>query len=461
MALAQSISMLAGLITVMALTRGLGPEIFGVIGFAVAVASYLGLWTNFGMDSHGVREIARDKSQAPRIAGITLTARLAMAIFAGLALLAGIGLTQPDDTMRAVLMIQAAGLIFVATNVEFVYQGLQRMTAIAWRQITAAITVAGATFVFVSEPAHVFIAAAIPITVNLLTAIVLLIHFRLRVAPIALAIPLAEHRDFIRRSAPVALMGILVTIQLNIDIIMLGVLRSEFEVGLYAAASRLFTVAVVLATLLHGIYLPVFSESGPGTEAPPRSTAIYAQILGIFGGTMVIIGALLSGPVIDLLFGVKFTTAETALVILLLSAGLFYFAQAYGTPLLAWQSDRAYLKIVALTAILNLMLNAVLIPNFGMEGAAAATLATYAVFLLVLGVVVGKAYKLNHSRLFGKIIALAVVCALPMTLLRYIGKSVSVSEIIFGGIASLVVFVWMCNRLGVFKPSELRRFFTS
>ena len=62
MALAQSVSMLAGLITVMALTRGLGPEIYGVIGFAVAVASYLGLWTNFGMDSHGVREIARDKS---------------------------------------------------------------------------------------------------------------------------------------------------------------------------------------------------------------------------------------------------------------------------------------------------------------------------------------------------------------------------------------------------------------
>ena len=256
-------------------------------------------------------------------------------------------------------------------------------------------------------------------------------------------------------------MGILVTIQLNIDIIMLGVLRSEFEVGLYSAASRLFTVAVVLATLLHGVYLPVFSESGPGMEVSPRSTAIYAQILGVFGGAMVIVGALLSGPVIDLLFGVKFTTAETTVVILLLSAGLFYFAQAYGTPLLAWQSDRAYLKIVAMTAILNLMLNAVLIPILGMEGAAAATLASYAVFLLVLGVVVGKAYRLNHGRLFGKIITLVAVCTLPMTLLRYIGKSVSVSETIFGGIASLVVFLWMCHRFGVFKPSELRRFFTS
>ena len=107
------------------------------------------------------------------------------------------------------------------------------------------------------------------------------------------------------------------------------------------------------------------------------------------------------------------------------------------------------------------MLNAVLIPIFGMEGAAVATLATYAVFLLVLGAVVSKAYRLNHSRLFGRIIASATVCALPMTLLRYIGKSVSVSEIILGGIASLVVFVWMCHRLDVFKLSELRQFFTS
>ena len=461
MAAAQCVSMLAGLITVMALTRGLGPENYGIIGFAVAVASYLGLWTNFGMDSHGVREIAGDTSQASRIIGIALTTRLAMASFAVLALLAGIGLTQPDDTMRAVLMIQAAGLIFVATNVEFVYQGLQRMAAIAWRQITAVITVAGATVVFVTEPAHVFIAAAIPITVNLLTSIALLIHFRLRVAPIPFSIPLSEHRHFIRRSAPVALMGILVTIQLNIDIIMLGVLRSEFEVGLYAAASRLFTVAAVLATLLHGVYLPVFSESGPGAETPPSSTAIYAQILGIVGGAIFIVGALLSGPIINLLFGVKFTTAETALMILLLSSGLFYFAQAFGTPLLAWQSDRAYLKITAVAAILNLMLNAVLIPIFGMEGAAAATLASYAVFLLILGVVVGKAYRLDHRRLFGKIIALTPICVLPMTLLRYTGASLSLSGIIFGGITSLVVFVWLCHKFNVFEPSELRRFLSS
>ena len=461
MALAQCVSMLAGLITVMALTRGLGPENFGIIGFAVAVASYLGLWTNFGMDSHGVREIARDKSKVPRITGITLTARLVMATFACLALLAGIGLTQPDDTMRVVLMIQATGLFFVATNVEFVYQGLQKMTAIAWRQITAAISVAGATVIFVSEPAHVLIAAAIPITVNLLTAIILLIHLRSKVTAIVLAIPLSEHRNFVRRSAPIAVMGILITIQTNIDIIMLGALRSELEVGLYAAASRLFAAAVVLATLLHGVYLPVFSESGPGMEAPPRSTAIYAQILGIFGGAIVIVGVLLSGPVINFLFGEKFTTAETALIILLLSAGLFYFAQAYGTPLLAWQSDRAYLKIIAVTAVLNLILNAVLIPIFGIEGAAVATLASYAGFLFVLGVVVGKAYRLDHRRLFGKIIALTAVCVFPMTLLRYTGASVSLSEMIFSGIASLVVFVWLCHKLSVFEPSELRRFFFS
>lgn len=242
---------------------------------------------------------------------------------------------------------------------------------------------------------------------------------------------------------------------------MLGALRSELEVGLYAAASRLFAAAVVLATLLHGVYLPVFSESGPGTEVPPRSTAIYAQILGIVGGAIVIVGALLSGPVINLLFGEKFTTAETVLIILLLSAGLFYFAQAYGTPLLAWQSDRAYLKIIAVTAVLNLIFNAVLIPIFGMEGAAVATLASYAGFLFVLGVVVGKAYRLDHRRLFGKIIALTAVCVFPMTLLRYTGASVSLSEIIFSGIASLVVFVWLCHKLSVFEPSELRRFFSS
>ena len=91
------------------------------------------------------------------------------------------------------------------------------------------------------------------------------------------------------------------TVQIKVDIVMLDVLRSEFEVGPYAAASRLFTVAVVLATLLHGVYLPVFSESRADTEDPPQSTATHAQILGIIDGALVIVGAFLSGPVIDFL----------------------------------------------------------------------------------------------------------------------------------------------------------------
>ncbi len=58
---AQLVTMVTGMITAIVVARALGPSVYGVLGFGVAVLSYLGLLVNMGMDVHGVREIARNR----------------------------------------------------------------------------------------------------------------------------------------------------------------------------------------------------------------------------------------------------------------------------------------------------------------------------------------------------------------------------------------------------------------
>lgn len=455
MAAAQAVSVLTGLVTVTVLTRNLGPETYGLLGFCIAAISYFGLLTGIGIDIHGTREIAKDRSRAPAIVGAALLLRIVLAGVSLVVLMAAMKFLQPPGRTQSVMWILAAGLIFVAANVEFAYQGLQKMTCMAVRQIFAALAVAVATLLMVSGPEDLYAAAAIPIAANLVTAAALLAHFRVRVASIDFKASLSWHQGFLRRSAPLALLGVLGAIQMNIDIVMLGALRPDYEVGLYTAASRLFAIAMIAGGILHSVYLPVFSETGSGTVAPPRETVVYARTMGFLGGALLIGGTVMSGSVIDIFFGAEFRGAETSLIILLSSAGVSHFCLAYATPLLAWQSDRAYLKILTLSAAVNVLLNAVLIPLYGHEGAAFATLASHLAMFLALAVIVWRAYRLAQTGIFAKTVALAVLCSLPMSVLRIAEVALSPYQILGGGIVLLGIFVLLCDRAGIIEINQM------
>ena len=456
MAIAQAVSMVAGLMTITVLTRNLGPEAYGVLGFCLAIISYFGLLTNFGMDVHGTREIARDHSLTPSVVGAALLMRCSLAIVGVIILLTGLMFFNPTEQIRSTLVILSVGLAFVATNVEFAYQGLQKMSYMAARQICAALAVMLATITFVATPEDVMAAATIPVAANTFTALVLLAHFRNYVSGIEFKIVWSRYWAFLKRSAPIALLGTLVAIQISIDIVMLGILRADHEVGLYTAVSRLFAIALIVGNLLHSVYLPVFSETGSRSEAPPPEVKVYGRIMSVLGGALCLGGTIMSGAVIEVLFGAEFRAAETSLILLLVSAGLFHFGLAYGTPLLAWQSDRAYLKILLIGAGANLALNALLIPHFGIEGAAFATLTSQFIVLLALGTIVWRAFRLSHARLLLKSTVLAYVCCLPMLGLRFVGL-VSPLQTIGAGLVLVGLFLFLCGRTGVIDYALLRQ----
>jgi len=410
---AHGVSVLTGLVTTVFLARVLGPAGYGVLGFGIALVSYLGLAVNLGMDVHAVRQIAKAPESGRQIVSMVLTNRLVVAV----ALIGATYLLSPHlgwsaDAER-VVRIQSLGLIGTALLVDFYFQSRQRMEVLAVRQVVAAVAAMVAVLLLVQSDEDLEVAAAIPVTALVASAVLLFAYYLFR----GTAEPGQGARegrlDFIRRSAPLAMISVLVTILVNLDIVILGYLVSEDRLGLYVASTRVLAVAVILPGLLHSVFYPALAEAMADDARRGRLAEDLSRVLAFFGCIIAGAGVILVPVAIPLLFGAAYDDAAGAMRILLVHAAIVFLTSAYGTALLAWNGDKPYTILLSIGAALNVALNFLFIPHFGIEGAAVATLASQIVMWLSLSAVVRKAYDLKLLGNQFRALAAAAVAAVP------------------------------------------------
>ena len=116
-------------------------------------------------------------------------------------------------------------------------------------------------------------------------------------------------------------------------------------------------------------------------------------ILAIF---VVIIGLVFSPYIINIFYGQLFSPAILALQILIIMAGLNYIYSPFYLVLVATNNQKKIFWISFIGAIINIILNIILIPYYSLYGAAVATLITY-IFLVVSAVYYSKPILLSSE----------------------------------------------------------------
>jgi PST family polysaccharide transporter len=176
-------------------------------------------------------------------------------------------------------------------------------------------------------------------------------------------------------SWPLMLTGILITIYMRIDQVMLGQMMGDGSVGLYSAAVKLAEVWYFIPSAFTGSIFPVL------VEARKKGGDIYASRLQLMFSGMAALGyvivlptALFSHRLITLVYGHAFSDAGTSLMIL---SWTFLFV-ALGLATQSWMICEGLMKLPLLTtglgAASNIALNFLLIPKHGAAGASIATL---------------------------------------------------------------------------------------
>ena len=179
------------------------------------------------------------------------------------------------------------------------------------------------------------------------------------------------------------------TLTKTIDVVLIALLLGEAQVGLYSAAYRICFLVVGLAVALHAAYLPRLARAAiEGLDAASTVTRRAFQSSASLAVPFVVGGWILASPLLANLFGAPFAAAHNAFRLLLLAMGVLFLHGVLLQVLVVFDRTRPELLIRGAAAGLNLILNLIWIPRFGIEGAAMATVLAETL-VLVLRLVVG------------------------------------------------------------------------
>jgi len=365
--LARGIGFLATAI----LARRLGVEGIGLLAFASAVAGYFGLALTTGFGEIGAREVARQPENALTIAADGTLMRLLIAVSGAIAVVVASMFLAKSPDAHIVLLLSTLSLFSLALDTSWVYKGLERNRVIALTVLVSQMIYLGGVLLFVRNPANVIRVPVLQFSGELVAALVLLLLlFRtIRKPSFRGGLILA------RQSGYITVSRVMRSLIVTFDVILLGILATRRDVGLYSAGYRICFLMSAIAVATHVVYLPAVTRSsliGPAAlhEILQRSVALTATVmLPLVAGAVV-----LAGPVLGLLFGDTFVAGSPALRLVALSVALFALHGTTRSIFVAHHQTRLEAAIFAVAAAVNIGLNFLLIPTFGIVGAAFATL---------------------------------------------------------------------------------------
>jgi O-antigen/teichoic acid export membrane protein len=170
----------------------------------------------------------------------------------------------------------------------------------------------------------------------------------------------------------VALMSVALETLNQIEVILLGVLESNAQSALFAAAQRLSSLAVLGMTAIVIVTGPRIAAAFHGGDRHGLARLAQVSARLCFGSTLALAaGLLVAGPWLLQLWGEEFTTAAPVLNILLIGALANAATGSAGYLTILTGHERVALGILVTTLVLTLVLEWLLIPQFGAIGAAA------------------------------------------------------------------------------------------
>lgn len=183
---------------------------------------------------------------------------------------------------------------------------------------------------------------------------------------------------YFKRIGPLLVAGLSVALYMRLDQVMLGLLTDSNQVGQYAAAVR-------LSEFTYFIPLVINTSIAPGLAAlhardPHEFTVAYDRIMGAFVAVALALMLSLMGlstVLVSALFGSGFEDAGHVLRIHVLSLPFVFLGVAQSVWNAVYDQQKLAMWRTVGGALINIVLNVVLIPNHGALGAAYATVIAY------------------------------------------------------------------------------------
>jgi O-antigen/teichoic acid export membrane protein len=371
-------------ITVVA-ARRLSPEAFGIFAIGSTLGWIAAVASDFGIQLYVAREVAREPGAAALLLARWLRVRWATAAVALAAAVIAARLAPSTRAYAAPIAILA--LVYVCSGlIEFLhyfYRGLSRADV----ESTLTLWQRGGTLVcgivaLMWRPDVTVLAAAmlVPVVATLLISVTIARTFargssstdRVATARAVTSAAGAHLFHTFRRDVwPIGVAIVLSAVYFRIDVFLVQRWAGTESVALYNGVFRLVEALRLLPAAVMAVALPALCRAAdlrPVARAGGPVTVVAAAVAGALW--------VVADPLVPLLYQSRYAAAVPAFRILLIAFPLMSLNMALTHQLVGWNGQRAFAALCAAALAVNVVLNARLIPEMSIDGAAWATVGT-------------------------------------------------------------------------------------
>lgn len=378
------------------IARSMGASVFGQLAFAIAFTNYFNLFSDFGLTTLGIREIARDKSQTPSFA-TNITALQVWLSLILIGVLGGLLFFMPlEINLKWLTFLVGLSMLPGAFSLTYVFQAYEKMEFTALVRILTQILTVVTAFALIYFTKNILALPIVQFLVGLLSA--LLIYYLLKrfIYFSWSQIEFAKIRFLFRLAIPFVISGLAIQIYYSLDSIILQFLKGSTVVGYYSAGYKVVLLLIGFAGFFQtAIYPTLTNFLKADLEKANELVARTSKLLIFICLPIAVGGTVLAPKIISFLYGNAYTESILPFQILIWSIFTIYVNVSFGATLLAAGRERQYTKSAVMGAALNLIFNLVLIPKFSLVGAAIATMITEFYVLISLYYYSSKVIKVS------------------------------------------------------------------
>lgn len=379
-------TILIGFFTTIYVIRYLGPENYGTLSYAVGFVGLFSFVASMGIESIVLRELIKRPTEEAVILGTAFRLKIAgaiMAILLTLAVSLFIGATQIEMILIGLISLTqfaGAGQISVYSFQAKVESKYPALIAVS---ISFILSAAKLMVVFFDKGIIFF--ALVLVLETILSFLFYFIGYQKKYRLLgAWKYDRSMALSLLHNSWPLMLSTISILIYSRIDQVMLRHYLDVTAVGIYDAAVRLSDVWYIIPNVIIGALFPAI------INAQTTSPQLFRKRIWLCAGLLTALNLIIIFPtnilspyIIEILYGGKFIGTDSILVIYIWSLIGFSLGQLMNTYLIAENFVYIYFFTSVGTVIVNVVLNMLLIPNFGVNGAALATLVSYSLIPLI------------------------------------------------------------------------------
>lgn len=435
----EIISRLLKMILVVYAARILGVAGWGIFSYAISIASLLYIFSDFGLENVVTREIAKSSDEKLHYFS---TAFFIRSILLALCLLVIFFITFfiiHTTEIREILFPIALMLAFDSLrNLTLaISRALEKMEQEAYIRSLTSFLVVGlglATLIYIPSIKNLAYAYLLGSFAGLIISLYIL---RTYIAYIPEYFSKKLIGPIMKIAWPFCIFWVTATIMVYTDIIMLGWWKTPTDLGLYSAARRLVQFLLVIPNLIAFTTLPLFSKLVTESREKLRETFEKTLSFTLLLGLPIVVGGILLGKdIVLVVFGESYIDSVLVFQIFLGMLVTMFPSIIVNNFIFTHNMQRKFVWCTIGGALLNILLNFVLIPKFGIYGAAVATAFSSVALTIIIWYI---AKKINYFKVLPyikKIVLATIIMGVTTFSGRQLGLNlflnIGLSAIVFG-----------------------------